>query len=256
MIDIHNHILPVLDDGAAHMEESLDMAKQAVSQGIHTVFATPHHANGRYLNESPIIENSVQELNGRLQEANIPLQILNGQEIRVYHELLDDLAEGKAMTLHHSRYILLELPSHGIPTNLHEVLHELKVLNMIPIIAHPERNREIAEDPAKLRKLVELGALSQVTAHSVLGVFGKSVQRLSLELCKQNLTHFLASDAHNVTNRSFKLGHAYDVLREHLGTEMVSYFQRNANSVVENISIFTERPEWPKRKWFHFWKSS
>jgi protein-tyrosine phosphatase len=256
MIDIHSHILSGLDDGATHMQESLNMARQAVSQGIHTVIATPHHANGRYSNKSDIIKNSVDQLNARLQEEQIPLQVLAGQEVRVYQELLKHLEDGELLSLDNSRYILLEFPSYGIPSSAQEVLYELQVMGKVPIIAHPERNQEIIKNPVKLLELVELGALSQVTAQSVFGGFGKEIQRLSLDLCKKYLTHFIASDAHNVTNRPFLLGQAYEVVNDKLSPEITNYFQNNALSVIENTSITLHRPEWPKHKWFHFWKSS
>jgi protein-tyrosine phosphatase len=256
MIDIHSHILSGLDDGATHMQESLNMARQAVSQGIHTVIATPHHANGRYLNESDIIKSSVDQLNARLQEEQIPLQVLAGQEVRVYQELLKHLEDGELLSLDNSRYILLEFPSYGIPSSIPEVLYELQVMGKVPVIAHPERNQEIIKNPVKLLELVELGALSQVTAQSVFGGFGKEIQRLSLDLCKKYLTHFIASDAHNVTNRPFLLGQAYEVVNDKLGPEITNYFQNNALSVIENTSITLHRPEWPKHKWFQFWKSS
>ncbi|OAS21878.1 tyrosine-protein phosphatase [Paenibacillus oryzisoli] len=255
MIDIHSHILPDLDDGASDLEQAVLMARAAVEQGIHTVIATPHHENGRFTNDATLVIEQVNLLQAELNRRDIPLHIHPGQEIRVYRELMDDLEAGRAITLDGSRYVLLEFPSDRIPSGIDEVLHELLLLDIVPIIAHPERNREIAQDPTKLLQLVQLGALSQVTAHSLLGHFGKSIESLSFDLCRNHLAHFISSDAHNTTNRGFALAEGYEALRSELGQGIVVSFQNNANRIIHNLSIETHSPVWSKPKWFQFWKS-
>ena len=74
MIDLHCHILPGIDDGAQTVTDSLAMAKQAVSEGIHTIVATPHHQNGKYVNEHDSIIYQVGQLNDELKQNEIPLK--------------------------------------------------------------------------------------------------------------------------------------------------------------------------------------
>ncbi|OCT10693.1 tyrosine protein phosphatase [Paenibacillus pectinilyticus] len=255
MIDIHSHILPELDDGASDLEESVQMARQAVKQGIHTVIATPHHENGRFTNDANFVEQQVHAFQEELDRRDIPLRIHSGQEIRVYRGLIDDVETNRTSTLDGTRYMLLEFPSDRISSGIHDLLHELQLMDIVPIIAHPERNREIAEDPKKLLELVQLGALTQVTAHSLLGHFGKSIQSFTFELCKNNLTHFVSSDAHNTSNRGFALAEAYEALRAELGQDYVNTFQNNANRIIHNLPIETLPPAWSRPKWFQFWKS-
>ncbi|NOU64539.1 tyrosine protein phosphatase [Paenibacillus sp. LMG 31461] len=255
MIDIHSHILPDLDDGASDLEQAVHMARAAVEQGIHTVIATPHHENGRFTNDATLVVEQVKLFQEELNNRNISLHIHPGQEIRVYRGLIDDVEAGRTTTLDGSRYLLMEFPSDRIPAGIDEVMHELLLLDIVPIIAHPERNREIAQDPTKLLELVQLGALSQVTAHSLLGHFGKSIESLSFDLCRNNLAHFISSDAHNLTNRGFALSEGYDALRSELGQAIVSSFQNNANRIIHNLSIETQSPVWSRPKWFQFWKS-
>lgn len=255
MIDIHSHILPDLDDGASDLEQAVQMAREAVEQGIHTVIATPHHENGRFTNEAGCVELQVKAFQEELNSRNIPLHIHAGQEIRVYRDLIEDVEAKRSTTLGGSRYILLEFPSDRIPTGIHEIVYELQLMDLVPIIAHPERNREITGNPMKLLELVQLGALTQVTAHSLLGHFGKSILSFSLDLCSNNLAHFISSDAHNTTNRGFALSEAYDVLRTELGDPYVSTFQNNANRIIHNLPIVAQSPVWVRPKWFQFWKS-
>lgn len=237
MIDIHCHILPFKDDGSADWEASLQMARDAVRDGITAVIATPHHANGVYLNPASGIIPSVEQLNERIREAGIPLAVLPGQEIRMYEELLNDLERGELLTLGGSRYILLEMPSSRLPRRMEETCHELVIQGFVPVIAHPERNAEVADKPDKLKRLIEIGAIGQVTAQSVAGTFGKKLQKLSLDLCRMNAIHVVASDAHDSQHRPFGLSEAYQVMEKELGQESARIYRQNAMIIAENQEI-------------------
>ncbi|MFD1772542.1 tyrosine-protein phosphatase [Paenibacillus rhizophilus] len=237
MIDIHSHILPFADDGASDWEDALAMARDAHKDGIHTVVATPHHANGQYLNPADGVLDGVERMNEKLRLEGIPLNVLPGQEIRVYGNLLDDLESGILLPLASSRYILLEMPSSRVPSRMEELCHELVIQGYVPVIAHPERNAEIAAHPERLQRLVEIGALGQLTAQSLTGVFGGKLQKLSLELCRRNTIHAVASDAHDGGTRSFSLSQAYQVIDKLLGGETSDYFRKNAQNIVGNSPI-------------------
>ncbi|MCC2685950.1 MAG: hypothetical protein K0R75_2849 [Paenibacillaceae bacterium] len=254
MIDIHSHILPGLDDGAQDLSQSIEMALQAVGDGIRRLVATPHHANGRYDNKASSVIAAVDRLNGELQERRIPLEVLYGQEVRVYSDLLGDFADNRLLTINRSGYLLLELPSDRIPSSLNDLIHELKVMGIVPIIAHPERNREIASDPGKLQGLIERGALSQLTSHSVNGGFGRKIQELCLNMCRRNLVHFIASDAHNVDHRPFHLRSAYEYIGHKLGQRFIEYYLDNSERVTDNRPIDVWQPIAGKKHWFPLWK--
>ncbi|QWU18516.1 protein tyrosine phosphatase [Paenibacillus sophorae] len=237
MIDIHSHILPFADDGASGWEDALAMARDAHEDGIQTVIATPHHANGQYLNPADNIMDGVAKMNEKLCLEGIPLTVLPGQEIRVYANLLDDLERGVLLPLASSRYMLLEMPSSRVPSRMEELCHELIIQGYVPVIAHPERNAEIAAHPERLERLVGLGAVGQLTAQSLTGEFGGKLQKLSLELCRRNTIHVLASDAHNGDSRPFGLYRAYQMIDKQLGGEIAGYFRKNAQNIVSNIPI-------------------
>jgi protein-tyrosine phosphatase len=234
------------------MEESMKMAQAAVDEGIHTIIATPHHANGRYKNEAMTVMQAVLQLNAELNARDIPLEVGCGQEIRLYDKLVDDLYEHRLLTLQQSNYMLLELPADHIPQLIFELLHELQVLNIKAVIAHPERNQEIAQNPDKLLSLIEAGALSQVTAHSICGLSGSKIEAVSLELCRLNLVHFVASDAHNLHIRPFGLRNAYACIDNKLGQEYVYYYCNNAQNILDNEVVTAWEPQRRKKKWFVF----
>lgn len=254
MIDIHCHLLPGVDDGSSDLEESIGMAKLAQAEGITDIIATPHHANGRWMNDAETVIDGVKRLNLALAEQGIPLTVHVGQEIRVYQDLMEDYQAGKLLGLNHTPYMLFEFPTKSIPPYTESLLHECRVAGIIPVIAHPERNMELAQEPGKLVELIELGAYCQVTSHSLTGLFGGKIQHLSMEWCKRNLIHFVASDAHNVDLRAFQLAAAYQRISKELGQDYSAYYQANACRLLQGELIEPWDPVVPKKKWFQFWR--
>ncbi|WP_137790970.1 CpsB/CapC family capsule biosynthesis tyrosine phosphatase [Bacillus sp. E(2018)] len=251
MIDIHSHILPGIDDGAATLDDALRMAEAAVKEGITHLYATPHHRNGRFENEKQPILHHVNIFNEELTRRDISLQILPGQEIRLYKELIEDLERGDIIPLNQqSKHLLIEFPSSNVPAYAAETIYELIIRNYTPIIVHPERNSEIMENPDLLYDLIIEGALTQITANSVVGNFGKKIMNFSHDLIKANMTHFVASDAHNVSSRGFHLNEAFETIQKQHGVEKRFYLQENAQLVLRGESILNEPPSHIRKKKF------
>lgn len=250
MIDIHSHILPGIDDGAKTINDSIEMAKTAVNEGITTIIATPHHKNNQFNNLKSSILIKVNDLNTVLKQENIPLTVLPGQEVRIYGEVIEDYYKEEILTLNHTKYLFIEFPSSSVPRYSERLLYELQTEGIIPIIVHPERNKELQDKPDLLYKFVKNGALTQVTASSLVGYFGKNVKKFSEQLIEYNLTHFIASDAHNIYNRNFKMAEALDVIDENFGLDYIYLFKENAQFLVEDQNVIKEIPERIQRKKF------
>ncbi|MGG1678261.1 tyrosine-protein phosphatase [Neobacillus sp. NRS-1170] len=250
MIDLHCHILPGVDDGAKDLSESIKMAKKAVEQGIRTIVATPHHLNNSYENARLQIIARVEELNQALVQENLEVKILPGQEARIYGEMVEGYESGEILPVNDTPYLLVELPSSHVPRYTEKLFFDIQMKGLIPVIVHPERNQEIIERPEILYQLVKKGALSQVTAASICGDFGKKIKSFSLQLIEANLTHFIASDAHNTSSRTFKMREAFDMIQKKYGNELVYLFEENAALLLEGSHIYKEVPERIKKKKF------
>jgi protein-tyrosine phosphatase len=216
MIDLHCHILHGLDDGPDTMEESMAMCRISFRDGVRTVLATPHTLNGVYQNDRSIILPKVRELNRKIAECRIPetssalcpppsafsFTILPGADVHFSTELLTQIDEGKALTIGDGgKYLLLEFPFQGIPHGVEEILFQLIVRGIIPIISHPERNLEIPRKTQRYFEMIRMGCLGQVTAMSITGEFGAEVKRVAEKMLKAGLVHIIASDAHSKKNR-------------------------------------------------------
>jgi protein-tyrosine phosphatase len=178
----------------------------------------------------------------------LDLTVLPGQETRIFGEMVEGLESNEILPLNQGKYVFVELPSGQVPRYTGQLLFDIQLKGFIPVIVHPERNQEIIENPEVLYQLVKKGALTQVTASSVSGHFGKTIKKFSLQLIEANLTHFVASDAHNTSSRGFKMVEAYDVIEKNFGIEAVYMFRENAELVVQGKSVYKEVPERVKRK--------
>lgn len=242
LVDLHNHVLPGLDDGPTSELEAMLLIQNAAKNGVTHIVATPHHRNGLFNQDVNEIKNSIHLLNSMLQERKIPVTILPGMEVHLHGEFMEEF-ETEVLTLADSKkYILIEFPTHNIPQFTESILYELQLKGFVPIIAHAEKNMEIRRHPKKLLNLVNKGALVQVTASSVSGANGNELKKFALKLCKHQMVHFIASDAHDVKKRPFLIQQAYIVIQQKLGKEMVKYFQRNANNVVDGVEFVTFPP--------------
>jgi protein-tyrosine phosphatase len=215
MVDIHSHILPGLDDGAHDMEESLEMLAIAAASGTTDIVATPH-ANGEFRFETDRVEQLLQDLSER-NGASVNLH--RGCDFHLnYDNLLNALKNPAKYTINNHQYLMLELPDIVALAAAKRAINELIGVGVIPIITHPERNRSLQPQLTEVARWVGEGARVQVTAQSLLGRFGATAQRAAEALLNANLVHFVASDAHDCSDRTPDLSGAREYISSRYGT--------------------------------------
>ncbi len=253
MIDLHSHILPGVDDGPRDLEESLEMARVAVEDGITRLAATPHNANWRDGGRRAWVQERVDGLQSVLDEQGIPLKVVPGVETYIAPDLIQHLKEERAFTLNGSRYLLIELPLHSWPLYTEQVLFEVQVQGLVPIVAHAARYLEVQEDPNRILGLVERGALVQLTAGSLTGQFGRRARDTARRLLEHNLAHLIASDSHSARSRPPRLTPGVEVAAEIIGPERARAMVTTAPAaVLDDAPLPTEppKPVKPRRRWF------
>ncbi len=258
MIDIHSHILAALDDGARNMAESLAMAEMAVGDGVQRMVATPHNVWDTGLRKEvssmiSTVRDMVRELQAELDVRHIELKVVPGVEVYLVPEVLEHLDTGRAFTLDGTRYLLLEWPLSAYPFYTENVIFELQVRGIVPILAHPERNAVVQEDPNILYPLVERGVLTQVTAASLTGLFGPLAERTAQRLLEHNLAHVIASDAHALTKRSPILSAGVEKAARAIGEQRARAMVEDVPAAIlrdEEVTVEPPRRYKPKREWF------
>jgi protein-tyrosine phosphatase len=219
MIDLHSHILPGIDDGAKTLEVSLEMARMAVADGIHTMACTPHIYPGMYMNDGPGILKAIKALQAELDSRKIALKLVAGADVHLVPGLLEGLSTGRVPTLHGSRYFLLE-PSHTTPPpHFEATVFNLIASGYTPIITHPERLTWIENHYPVFLRLIEQGAWMQITAGALTGSFGPRAQHWGERFLAEGHTHIIASDAHSAGRRMPNMSRARDIAQRLLGEE-------------------------------------
>jgi protein-tyrosine phosphatase len=204
MIDLHCHLLPGIDDGPESLEDALAMARSAHASGIRAAVLTPHLHLGRYENTLASIRTAASAFANELEQAGIPLRIGYAAEVRICAELTQLVDSGEIPFLgeHEGRRVmLLEFPHSHIPPGSDRMVSWLLDHGIQPMIAHPERNKDVMRRPDKLAPFREMGCLMQLTAGSLAGRFGAAALQRARELLEQGWVHVLASDAHNLHAR-------------------------------------------------------
>lgn len=224
MIDIHSHIIPGVDDGAASWEEAVWMCRMAKQDGINMMVATPHVFNGTHSNGHDF-KSALNQLRRRLDEEEIELEILLGAEVHCRPDLPDLLEQDITLTLNgNGRYFLLEFPHSIVPPNSDQLIFQLITKNLIPIIVHPERNTYLQGHLNLLSDFIQQGALCQITAMSLTGGFGSKAMECARELLNRNWVHIIASDAHNKRVRQPLLSKAREDVAKNFGAAKAQEF--------------------------------
>lgn len=221
MIDIHSHILPTLDDGAQNMSDSVALLKNAYEQGVTRVIATPHIHIGVFNNPKKTIEISFNSLVNERNKLKLDLEIGYAAEVRISPDIIPLIESNQIPFLgkyNGNNVLLLELPHSHIPIGYEKFIHWLLRKNITPMIAHPERNRDVWKDASLLDFFVQNNCLMQVTAASILGDFKSYSQVLAWSLLELPNT-VVASDMHNLSNRPCKMDQAKKIVFGKLGVE-------------------------------------
>ena len=217
MIDLHSHILPGIDDGAVDAGETLALLRLAAADGIRRMVATPHINPGYFDNDRATINAALAVARALVQQHQIPIELAAAAEVRLTDQLMSAIELQQLPFLGQwqgQQVLLLELPHSHVPAGTDKLLKWLGKKQIIAMIAHPERNREIQSNPQLLQRLQSAGCLFQLTASSLLGDLGDRHQQCAEQLVRQRLYQVMASDCHNLQRRPPKLQQARQQLAQ------------------------------------------
>ncbi|MCH2313005.1 MAG: hypothetical protein MK411_03185 [SAR202 cluster bacterium] len=236
MYDIHNHLLPGVDDGPGDFLESNQICEEAQSQNTKMIIATPHRKDVTENHSVHLIKDLVSNINGNLTQKKADIAVKLGMENHVDLDLIQEIENGRALTLNNSVYILVEMPWKDRPSYIERVIADLLQSGLIPVLAHPERMRLFEDERELLGELVRMGCKSQLTASSLYGKFGDKAQRASVDMMTEGLIHVIASDTHMAEGQrcyDMDLGFKFakQIIGSYKATQMV---ESNPLAIFEN----------------------
>ncbi|WP_051326671.1 tyrosine-protein phosphatase [Aliagarivorans taiwanensis] len=249
-VDLHCHVLPGIDDGAKDLAQSMAMLELAQACGTKVMVATPHMLPGVFENSLATIAQPYRLLLNAIESRGLDIQlhfaaeVHLSPEIMLWHEqgVLPLLGEWQGLQV-----LLLELPHGHVPQGVNNLIKWLKARDIIPLIAHPERNRGLWKEPYYLQQWRRMGCLFQVTAGSFLGEFREQAQGFALKMLEQDLVDVVASDCHGLDKRAPDLKRAFQWVVERYGEQRgLRLFVETPGSIAQtckgNAASLTDRP--------------
>jgi protein-tyrosine phosphatase len=232
MVDIHSHILPMVDDGAKSWEIAVEMVKMAEADGITHMVATPH-ANYEFDYNRESHAARLAELQAKVGSG---IELILGCDFHLSCDNVDDAMKNTGRyTIGTTRYLVIELSDLLVPSQIPNQLLQLTSRGLTPILTHPERNPVLQGKPDHVREWAEMGMLVQLTANAFSGKWGKGVQKLANAFAEKGLVHVLASDAHGTNHRRPVLSEARKAVARSFGDAFATAFvETNPMAIIHN----------------------
>lgn len=251
MTDLHTHILPGIDDGAKSVDVAIKLLELERRQGVKQIVCTPHFREDRisvdeFLNRRMV---SKRLLEKEMERQGIACGIKLGAEVYLTEGTPD--LDISPLTIEGTNYLLVEFPISYSATGLLEILYEVLLQGVIPIIAHIERYPFAAENVAFLEELIQMGCVIQVNAATLLS-HNKQVGWV-FPFIKCGLIHILSSDTHSLENRAPHMDEAVQVLMKKCGIDCYKKMEVRANDIYHGEVITFGRRGRPKKLLGKWW---
>lgn len=196
-MDIHNHILPGIDDGAKTVEDSLELIRSFQSIGISRLIATPHIMNNYYPNTRSTIEKALDTVLQSLSSKNLDTVSLEASAEHMIDDNYENLLDKNEVLPMKGNYLLIEMSYLQPPINFEEALVKTAEKRYFPILAHPERYGFLHYRKRKYKEYKDQGMLFQMNLLSLSDYYGKEVNKMAIELLEEGLIDFVGTDIHN-----------------------------------------------------------
>jgi protein-tyrosine phosphatase len=236
MIDLHLHLLPAVDDGAASLDVSRAMLAKAESIGFASLVATPHLNGPLGSGYEHKVRSALRDVKSAVNGSPISIEL--GYEILLSPDLPRRLQSGERIRLADSTTVLVELPFVGWPLYTEQTLFDIQTVGFRPLLAHPERYATLQAEPEKALGLAQRGIMMQVTIGSVVGLFGKPAQRIAELLLREGAATVLATDAHSAGQRFMAVEDGLSRVKELVGTARAHQLvSDNPKALLESRSL-------------------
>lgn len=196
-VDIHNHILPGIDDGAKTVENSLLLVKKMKTLGIKQFIPTPHIMQDFYPNTDETIGSAYQNLLEALTSKLLGSITLNPAAEYMLDSHFESLLENRNLFTLKKDYVLVEMSYFQAPINLEDIIFKIKTQGYSPVLAHPERYSFYHNNLEYYKRLKQLGCFFQLNMLSLSEHYGKSVEKTANYLIEEQLIDFIGTDIHN-----------------------------------------------------------
>ncbi|NKI27126.1 histidinol phosphatase [Arenibacter sp. 6A1] len=214
--DIHNHIIPGIDDGAKTVADAVALIKGFSEIGVQKFIATPHIMDNYYPNNSDTITNALSSLTKELTQQGMTHISIDAAAEHMIDANFEVILENNQVMPMKNRYMLIEMSYLQPSINFDQAVQKITEHRYFPILAHPERYAFFPINSPKLKSYKNNGIALQLNLLSLSEYYGIEVQKKAHKLLSEGLLDFAGSDVHNqkqlnslkemrITNKTAKL---------------------------------------------------
>jgi len=219
-VDMHNHILPGIDDGASSIQDSLILMEGLYNLGFSKIIPTPHIIETIYPNSEYTISDSFNKLTSNIEFVKLELPQLHFFSAEYYLDInFTHLRKNNQLISFGDKNVLIEMSYLNISQNLEEEIYQLQLLGYQPILAHPERYNYLHNNKNYFTKLVGMGCHLQLNLLSLINHYGKNTRKTAEYLLDQELYHWAGTDVHNLNHINF----LYELLTDKIIYKILEY---------------------------------
>ena len=232
--DMHTHILYGVDDGARSLKDSIRLIMVERRQGVKRIFLTPHYGPKFGYPDRELLETTFREIQQETKKYYPNIRLYLGSELYYQRNTIQDLKEGRALTMAGSKYILVEFGTGDSYSSIFKAVQDMIYAGYLPIIAHVERYEAVLNQMERARELVKAGAYLQINAESFTGTIFNRRTAFCMKLLKAGLVCFVASDCHDLSRRCPNMREGMEAIHK----KMAGYsFEQNIDKVIEGKYI-------------------
>lgn len=237
MVDLHSHLIWDIDDGSKSKVMTINMLRQAVEGGTKKLVLTPHYLPGYYEVPNNKVRERRKDIELLVKELNLDIEIYCGQEVYFNEKILDNFENKLIGTINESRYMLIEFNMKSFSIKeVTEILYELQIKGIVPVIAHPERYIKFIKNPSLINSFIKEGFLFQLNIGSITGDFGKEVKKTAELFLKNKIYSFFGSDAHRDEKRNPNMEEGTEILKT-MNNNYFNYLKKSGEELLDNKEI-------------------
>lgn len=195
--DIHSHLLPGIDDGAADVETSIKLVQGLRELGYERFVTTPHVMWDLYRNDADSIGKAYRQLEVGLHANRQQVPIRAAAEYFLDHYFDELLDSNVPLLTIKDNWVLVEFSFVTPPMNFKEKIFNLQIKGYQPILAHPERYNYFVQEKEVFDELRTAGCMFQLNLLSLTGYYGKGPLELAKHLIRKKMVSLLGTDLHH-----------------------------------------------------------
>lgn len=195
-VDIHNHLLPGIDDGSKSVEQSLDLISNLNELGFSKFICTPHIMEGVHPNTKETINNAHAQLSIALKETGSQVEVFAAAEHMIDGGLAT-LVSNDNLCVMPGGYVLIEMSYLSESRALLQTIFDIQSLGYKPILAHPERYGYYHMNFDMFKQIKNAGCLLQLNLLSISRYYGTEVKSTAMTLIKSGMYDFVGTDIHH-----------------------------------------------------------